>query len=398
MAILLAPYRWDTTTTPGRPVYRRPVGTTASLDVRSLPNQSAPNLSAVGLFVGPATTPDATSLGATLNSTLTGRARSAWESLVGHPVPGTINRVAELITWALTEAADPSGDTRAKPVLTGRIVLQGQDVWRGEMSAQHRAHVIEVRRRDLIRMPEGPTRQRVLSTYLKKYGNARSKAEAIRVFGLDWDPLTPHTTLTDTFAGDGNLHGRTPSGGLGGTWEEFAGSVYTALLTTGGVCRHDVSVPVGRGRLNDDLSTDDHYCQLSIVTSAIASATRGIGPVVRYAAAAHTFYHMYCEPAGNDFEMYKYAADTPTEIGTNTANTWSLPDTVKIQIDGSTLSASVNGGADLFSTTDTAITGNVRCGIESYIDAGQTDLDDWEAADVGVAPPASTAPLSVVVV
>jgi hypothetical protein len=53
-----------------------------------------------------------------------------------------------------------------------------------------------------------------------------------------------------------------------------------------------------------------------------------------------------------------------------------------VEADGSTVTGTYNGST-IWTGTDTAITGNVRCGVNQFATSGAGTFDDFEAADLG---------------
>jgi hypothetical protein len=115
------------------------------------------------------------------------------------------------------------------------------------------------------------------------------------------------------------------------------------------------------------------------VTQVLTFSNRRAGVVARFAASAITGY--FFQIGGNgDTELKKVVAGTQTSLQTGSI-TLSLPETVKCEANGSSVTA-YRGGASHLTTTDTAITGNTRCGLTARYFIGQAALDNFEAADL----------------
>lgn len=184
----------------------------------------------------------------------------------------------------------------------------------------------------------------------------------------------PHeTTYTDNFNRTaGNLSGSTASGG--GTWAEPVGSSWT---TDGTQVVGDV---YAKARLDSDTSSSNMYAQ-AVKVSESTGNTRG-GVTVRHNASADTQYFSYHRWDLNDFGLWKSVSGTETQIGTNQSFTYSLPDTIYLEANGSSISIKVNGGST-YTQTDTSISGNTRGGLYVFrASTGGNTYDDFEVSDL----------------
>ena len=133
-------------------------------------------------------------------------------------------------------------------------------------------------------------------------------------------------------------------------------------------------------RAEADLASADHYCQMAV--TAIGSVS-GIGPCVRFHAAADTFYQAEAQViVTQQLVMRKNVSASFTDLRSD-AHTWSLPETVKIDVNGSTLKHYIGGTQVGSNVTDTDITGHLRCGLRGYSTGGNTVKgDNWACADL----------------
>lgn len=197
----------------------------------------------------------------------------------------------------------------------------------------------------------------------------------------------PATTITDSFnrANAGTLG----SSSEGWSWSEVQNSGHSIASNTAesaGALDQDKA-----SRADSDLSTADHYSQVDVVTLPQPTTNnRAIhgGADVRFAAAATTFYrsHLVRWDAGagankQEHWLWKMVAGTATQLGTQVSVTISLPDTIKTQSVGSTITTYFNG-VQSQSLTDTAITGNLRTGISGFNRDANYQLDAFSATDV----------------
>ena len=130
----------------------------------------------------------------------------------------------------------------------------------------------------------------------------------------------------------------------------------------------------GTARAESDLASADHYAQADLLSFSPGTIA---GPMVRFAAAAETGYYAMLYSGDNNLYIGKLVASSETHLA-NAAATVSLPDTIKCEINGTTLTGYVNG-ANVVSTTDSSISSNTRAGIRN----GRHD--NFAAADLGAA-------------
>jgi hypothetical protein len=188
------------------------------------------------------------------------------------------------------------------------------------------------------------------------------------------------TTLTENFnTSNGTTLGPTL------TWTEVVGDwaidSNNAILNT--------TATSASARAESDLATSDHYAQVVVVDLDSPSDGTAIvgGACARFAAAAETYYtgQLYKFPPGSDSaRTQKVVAGSLTTIGSETAITFAANDTVKIECNGSSIKRYYNGSLQ-DTATDSAITGNVRCGLFGFSSgaANFPRLDSFEAADLG---------------
>lgn len=160
---------------------------------------------------------------------------------------------------------------------------------------------------------------------------------------------------------------------VGGTWGINTNRAY--LVATGGS---------NSARAESDLSSTDHYAQMVLGVAA------QIGPCVRFAAGAATFYH--ARRAGStSIGLLRFNAGSATTLGTLTVAALGIGDTLKLSVTGTgatvTLEAFINGvSAGTFGDTDAnRITSGTRCGLRAAAaGTGNSPMDDFQAADLGV--------------
>lgn len=332
--------------------------------------------------------------------------RTAWGELTGHTPQG--DTLVEWLWSQMTSGSDPTYDGPTPPLMptvAGNIELHlgGHSRVKRERfdirTHSHGAMVKDVLQRqfrrhfeavDQGRMRDGQHR-RILDFWCEKY----------RLNGArDWEQLVPsdlrrhvpgrlphETVITESFdtANSSTLgpdltwteHLPTPSPG---DFSVVSNGV-RATADTDNTIDHNKAA-----RADSALSGDDHYAQIAVAALASAAFKRiSLGVIVR--CNGSSFDNFYYGDIGNDFAVSeatigKRVAGTYTELGT-AGRTHALTETVLLEADGSNLDLRIDGGSEV-SVTDTALTGDVYCGLFSYQShfAGAADGDNFEAGDL----------------
>lgn len=287
----------------------------------------------------------------------------------------------------LIGAADPTGDTFAKPLIPtvgGRMELHlGQfHAERFKWGDRGTDKIRDVIRSDFKSAFDdaqaGRSRaghhQRVLDYWCEKYG-----VEEWREFvapGLQKDisgRLKHETTITESF----NQMDSTTLGPdltwteVNNNWDTFVNRL--RYVTSGGATN-------GYARAESDLSSSDHYGQIDVVDIGALSLTTGGGPVSRFAAAASTFYYSFAFQLDDRLYVGKHVAGIDTAIA-NAAITLSIPEAYKNESNGSTIKG-YQAGVERVSATDTSISGNTRTGVVAYHSLYPPIFDNFSASDL----------------
>lgn len=376
-----------------------PAGTNGLIDLRPLPAQGTTAFTAgFGFFAcDPAAVPEGgLLLGDDLATPLTAQMRADAEAML-ELSPGDLGEATMLddLFRVLTDLSDPTGQNRVKPLMP--TVALNMDIHLGGHSLVKRVRfdpLVHTKSIDLLRLDYDRIKQearargdnelylRVAGYWEKKYGfDVRStdqQRDGIRA---------PQTTITDDFNGTDS-----DTFGVDLSWTEINGdwdvtSNQGGLATVEGTTRKGV-------RAESDLSSDDHYAQIDVTVLTGGSGTRILGPCARFDAAStsHLDSEWYSAQLVDDNNFYtiKNVDNTITTLGGPDAQTVSLPDTLKVQADGSTIKGFFNG-SEIHSVTDSALTGHLRTGLQGIISTGlayASTGDNFEAADlaVGAAP------------
>lgn len=404
----LGPWLWtdDGENPPG---WRGPEGTRGLVDLATVGEQAeneaaAGSMRRIGFFA------TETELGAEYTLlgqgdcrelAITGWMRDAWESVCGYRPAG--DWLVDLLWDQLTAGSDPVGGISVKPLLPTadrlELHLAGHSLVKRQLFDlsihSHRGKVLDTMRQDFAelfdlaesgRLKDRDHPRRVLDYWCIQFGTPDWRQFVPPRLRAHVPGRLPHeTSLSDNFDRTAaNLNGSTASGG--GTWTESEGGGWdtngSAARTTGANADH-------AARLESDVSSSNHFCQFDITAST--SGGRG-GPTVRHSTSAETMYYLYCRADQNDFSWWKQVGGTHTQLGSNTAFTYTLPDTARLRASGSTIEAIFNGTSK-GSVTDTAISGNLRGGLYSFVT--NFYVDNWSAGDLSMAASAPAASMAV---
>lgn len=361
---------------------------------------------------------------------MTGAERTAWRNVTGiAPPAGTL---LDALWDLVTVDADPHGTARAKPLIpthAGDLELwlgghskvrsrkftgETDPAWanvRGVIQRDYRrkrehetaqAAVIQtISQADINRgsdndpqrdvairlmkriMAQGFTFGRVKSEFVRrnKQHNAKWLGAQVLKYRVDWHQLVPSdlqdappepptTTIAESF-------NTADSGTLGPdlSWTETANDMIIVSNECYAFAAGGASGAIARAE--HDLSSDDHYAQVTI-TALNASATAGA--ICRFNSSSNQFYFGALNNGDDKAYLYKYDSGF-TLLNTPPVVTPSIPEVWKSSADGSTVSV-YQAGTLRDSVTDTSLTGSVRCGIFFYDASGGSTVDNFVAEDI----------------
>jgi len=388
----LGPWVWDTR---DHPRWMAPDGATGALDLRSLllcaQRAGVPGL---GIFVTPAEHhlgSEYVDLGVDLTGQASLRQRSACETLLRLPWVARAAPVREVLWDLLTVQADPTGEDRCLPlvpmsnrryqiVLGHRLVrhdrfrLQDPEsrLLLDLLQRQYRA-----RRQDALdgRLPPDHYRK-VLGAWVEKYGISH---RAFQPGDLpDEAPLRPTTVITESFNKANN--------GLGPdlAWTTFTGSAANVKVFSNQAFGENA--PETESRADTDLSTDDQYAQL-VFGAGYTGGVNFTGALCRKDSSATRTHYRWGKfnSASGAWELRKFVGGVETNLDSTYVSTASAGQVFRVSADGSTIKGYHIGSppTERVSATDTAITGNLRCGFFIKSDASLAGfLDNFEAGDL----------------
>lgn len=327
------------------------------------------------------------------NLTASSLGKTAWGTKTGYAPKGLT--LLDLLWDQLTDGSDPEGKVAVKPLMPTRegnleLHLGGHSLVRSERfkwgEHPHTAKVQALLQNDYRMLHETARKEnknfdrKVLDFWSKQYGVSWREFVPPELRGNHPGPLPHETTITESF---NTTDGDTLGPDL--TWTEVLGD--WDIVSNAARIIDSVTTSHYGARAESDLSSADHYAQADLLT-APAGATRYGGVMTRFAAAANTGYMYRLMTAGTETRLTSVSAGSPTDLATGGTVTVALPDTMKCEINGSTLKGYWNG-SEILSVTDSGITGNTRTGIRGQSGSGvKVDIDVFEAADLGA--PATT--------
>lgn len=382
--------------------WNAPDGAVSALDLRPLPVQAQTVDPGVGLFVTPAAVTlsgyDLLGGGPVADVRLSLGARQAWQRAMGGPVPSGA-RLDALVWDAFTASADVTGESGPRPLMPTRrgvieLRLAGEAVMStrfdastspGKVVLANLRHDYRALRADALegrlRGPGGVDvdfHRRVLDVWCAKY---RLAEDAFIPTDLPQEARLPHaTSYTESF-------NQTASTTIGPdlTWTELQprwetiGSSSAGELSTQG---DSSSFTDSRCRADHDVTSADHYAEITCTSATGGLSFAGWGACARYSGSADTCYQAWMYNNIQNVYVSKIITGTRTNLG-NTAQTKSLPDTLKCECDGSTISGYFNGSAVTVVSPDTSITGGTRGGVSAGGGtSGAITYDSFTVADL----------------
>lgn len=287
----------------------------------------------------------------------------------------------------LTNGADPTGQSFAKPLVPGtggRIDLSLGNRQYSERFSWGNSRTAKVR--DTLRLDfqqifddakagklnDAEHHRRVLDAMCEKYQVVDFKEFVPTAIQKDVPGTLPHkTTITDTFnRADADALGASSEGW---SWTETSNDIDIVSNAAEGQ-----SVGYARARAESDLSSADNYAQISV--SALGSGVAADANC-RMALSNNTFYWVEVYTTTNTLYLIKTVVGATTVLS-STAVTISIPEDYKVSASGSTIKA-YKAGTERLSATDSAISGNLRTGIQTYRDGAGSSKPSYDAFQAG---------------
>ena len=391
MNYYLAPYQWINNS------WQPPATTVGAIDLRNLIHMGTPIVvNGLGFFATTGIIAGANLLGQgdlrDINST--GAMKSMWDSLLGYRPKG--DKLVDLLYDHLTAGADPTGVIACRPLMPAKgnltIHLQGHSVVKATQfrfgHSPESNKVISVLQedyrkiRDLVLGGDLPANhhRKVLDFWGEQY---RIKDPHLLFIpnGLPIElPLPHNTSISENLDGvDNDVVGKElawvePDDGS--HWENLNNAASPIQPSSGEDNRSIYA--------NSALSGAGQQCEIT-ATVAVDTTLTMVGPCCRRSSSAVTYYVARFDIASGDDKIFlnKVVTGTLTVLGSQIVVTVSIPDTIKMTVIGSSLEAFFNN-VSKSALTDTAITGNLFCGLYGRSNPAetQTEMDDFSAEDI----------------
>jgi hypothetical protein len=191
------------------------------------------------------------------------------------------------------------------------------------------------------------------------------------------------TIITEDFNGAN----QSPMTGHDLSWTQFNASGQIDIDTN--QCHWDTGSQ-GYARADSDLASDDHYSEITWVDTGQTDSGNASGVITRKAGGdtVTTLYRHRANQAATGTILEKKVSDATTTLDSGGSDPTD-GDKITGKADGSTITLDIND-SEILTGTDSAITGNVRCGI--FIFHGSSIaviMDNYEAGDLAApaAPP-----------
>jgi len=189
-----------------------------------------------------------------------------------------------------------------------------------------------------------------------------------------WGASIRTPVQTDNFA-DNNLGSGTV------TWTQINNCCSHIQNTSGTASSAHSSESVVQA---DGTYSADQYAKFKIITlPSVSQANGGIGVIVRSSGqqdSARDYYKYWVDGAGNPLatKLTKVINGTPTDLDSTTSVSWSVNDTIEIEVEGTTIRGYQNGTLRTTITDAALATGKAGLVIGNNVGVG----DDWEGGDV----------------
>lgn len=374
----LTPWQWMTVPMPH---WGLPASAVGRVDLRPLPAQAVAGGTPSGFCFAASMQP----LGGIqvvrslhmVEENTTSLMQDAWQAAMTYRPQGA--KLVDLLWDQLTNGSDPEGLDGPKPLMPGvdlqlKLFVGGHSLVKSERFRfgihPHTARVRDLLRRQFESQWEATNGhdhcRRCLDFTCEKYRVDDWREFVPQRLRAHVPGRLPHqTTISDNF-------NRADQSGLGTASGGFS---WAHVVDTMNILSNEARTP-GWGatrisRAEADLSSDDHYAQITIVSGAWGVNTR-------FASGADTSYNGTYGTGYNALRKRIAGVDTELDHGSSVT-----PTTIKVESDGSSQTMYFDGVSEA-SGTDTAITGNLRTGIMAG--SFDTSADNFEAADLGGGP------------
>lgn len=202
------------------------------------------------------------------------------------------------------------------------------------------------------------------------------QAITLRFAASDATPSSPYGTVKITDSATGSN-----ANPIGGNWTTMGGeadmqrlgNTFTPSVTGADCAARNTSVSVGANQ----------YAQAKVTVTGTAGAGSGIGVGLRMSSGARTYYRLVIDhAASNNVELCKFVAGTFTSIWIRTSGTWSNGAMLRLEAEGTTLRAYLDGIQIGANVTDASIASG-DTGIAYSSAETSASLINFESGEIG---------------
>lgn len=183
-------------------------------------------------------------------------------------------------------------------------------------------------------------------------------------------------SFMDTFTGsDGNLAGSL-------TWSEYLSTEWTRTSNT--AYASGVTASAAEARAEHDTATDDQVVQAEMAYTYVSAGNFRCFIIARKDSTTTRDFYAFGFQRDSGVNVYRILernAGSPTTLADSAGST-SSPATIKIRVDGTSISGYVNGALVAGPVTDATISGNTRGGLAF---TGGDAADDCTADNFSIA-------------
>lgn len=398
MNYYLGPYQWIDES------WQPPPTTVGSIDLRNLTHMGSKVQDGHGFFatIDSVGGYDLLGQGDLREINSTGKMKSIWNSLLGYNPKG--DKLIDLLYNHLTLGSDPTGAIASRPLMParGNLVIHlgghspvkatqfriGHSPETNQVIAVYQGEYRKIR--DLVldgKLP-GNHHRKVLDFWREQY---KVNTDIFIPNDLPIElPIRHDTSISENFDGaDNAVIGKQL------TWvEDSAGTFWDNFNNHGRRISISGTWDQNSVRANSALSSADQQCIIINTVQTNVVETEG-GPACRRSSSAITyyFYSLFRSSGSANVRLHKVITGTRTLLAGAVSVTPSIPDTLKIEVLGSSLEGFFNG-VSKNTVTDSSIAGNLFCGLMALKNTSDTlEFDTWSAQDIVV--PAVGAPASL---
>lgn len=174
---------------------------------------------------------------------------------------------------------------------------------------------------------------------------------------------------------------RADSADLGANWTVVTGAGSWKIATN--TAQPNAESSDAAEYWNADAFNNDQYSEAVLGVAATSAGGTGCGVAVRVAAGAWTYYRAVASVNGT--ELAKFVAGSYTSIDSD-ATVWANGDTIRLEVEGTTLRVKRNGTTIAGLTNTDASIASGSAGVDhSSISTGTPTLTSWAGGNMAAA-------------